>query len=108
MSDFASAFREIVVPDLKQRCRAQGLFVALGLADFSDAQSAVIQRAYSRGAGNLPDEIQIDLLNWISTLVLRATDEAESRNVAYRAMSDRVAADNDRYFAAYAEAELVW
>ena len=99
---FADTYREIVVPDLRRRCRAQAGSVALDLTSFSEAQSNVIHAAYARGSGNLPNEIQIDLMNWIGSTLLRDIDAAERDVAKYRVMSDRVAAENDRYFAAFA------
>ena len=110
MSKFQSAFREIVVPDLRKRCRTEAMRFDLGLCDYSEAQSAVIHAAFSRGAGNLPDQLQLDLLDWISATLLREVDAVEKMAAEHHAMSERVAADCNRYFAAHAAAteELVW
>lgn len=77
MSTFAATFGELVIPDLRRLCAARGLFVALDLADFSEACAEVWAVALRRGAERLPRVALDQLDEWIATQILQA--EAAAR-----------------------------
>jgi hypothetical protein len=98
---FAATFRDIVIPDITRLCRAQGLFVALALREFSDAWSTVMAHATRRGASALPADILQQLDDFIGTSILRAVDEFMPSILERRAIADRVAIDIARCEAAW-------
>lgn len=88
MSNFAAAFREIVVPDLRRACRLQALAVARERCNFTDAWIAVMAQARRRGATHLPTSIIIDLEAWIDTTILQTIADIETRPEAAREIVD--------------------
>lgn len=88
MSTFAVAFREIVVPDLRRRCRLHALSVARDRCGFTDATVAALRHAMSRGASHLPNGILVDLEDWIQTTILKTIDDIENRPEAAREIVD--------------------
>lgn len=99
--EFAIAFGELVVPDLRKRCRFMGSQVALELISFKDAITDVMSEAVRRGSSCLPNQRQSDLEDWISTAILKAENEFRPDVISYREVVDRVAADVDAYISKY-------
>lgn len=93
MTDFATTFGELVVPDLRRLCRVQGLFLALGLASFSEASDEVMEAAARRGATRLKSRELSELEDWVTTTILKAETEFAPSVAARRAIADRVARD---------------
>lgn len=84
MSNFADAFRELVVPDLRRTCRLQALAVARERCSFTDAWIAVMAQARKRGATHLPTNILMDLGEWIEITILETITDLETRPAAAR------------------------
>lgn len=77
MTTFASAFREIVAPALRQRCRSAGFCIGRGRWSFTQGHAFVLDLARQRGAMHLPDRILEELDNWIATQIVAAVIEME-------------------------------
>ena len=77
MTTFATTFRAIVCPDLARMCRSRGLFVALGMDDWSEAYDELMAVARARGACHLPDAMLFEFEDWLSAELLRAVDAAQ-------------------------------
>lgn len=84
MSTFTSAFREIVVPDLRRACRLQALAIVRERCDFMAAHVAVMRIARARGALSLADQLLADLDDWIDTTLLKTVADIETRPDAAR------------------------
>lgn len=78
MSTFATTFRELVMPDLRLRCRLQAVLVYRGRRSFTEGTGAVWHYAASRGATHLPDAIIDQLDDWIDTTTLNTIAEIEA------------------------------
>jgi len=91
--NFAETFNRLVGPVLKERCRVQGFFIALGESEFIEAHSAVAALAYARGAAYLPDVLQIALDQWIAETLLKYADEFTPAAEESARVADRVAAE---------------
>lgn len=88
MATFAAAFRELVMPDLRMMCRTQALFVALDQCAFTEASAAVMGHATTRGASKLPDNLILELQDWIDTTILREIDGHAATAEAVRHFTD--------------------
>lgn len=88
MSTFAAAFREIVMPDLRRRCRISALMVARERWSFTEASSHTFDLARARGAAHLPDGVLTDLHGWIDSTLLRTIADIETRPDAAREIVD--------------------
>lgn len=78
-SDFADAFRALVVPKLRSMIESRGFFVAIGLDRFSEAHNEIMAEASRLGASYLPHEHLNSLIDWTQTALLNATIAAEAR-----------------------------
>lgn len=88
---FAAAFRELVMPDLRQHCRTQALFVALDHSTFTEASAAVMAQAAERGASKLPNNLLLELQDWINATILREIDGHAATAEAVRYFTDHPA-----------------
>lgn len=93
MNAFSTKFRELVIPDITNMCRVQGLLVALERRTFAEACLEVWRSARIRGASVLPPEIQDDLEEWIQLAILEAEEEFTPSVEERRTIADRVADD---------------
>jgi hypothetical protein len=91
--NFATAFREIVVPDLRLACRLQALAVARERCSFTDAWVVGMEQAVRRGATHLPDHQLTELEAWIDTTILKAISDIEARPEAAREIVDEALGD---------------
>lgn len=81
MSDFASTFKALVVPQLDELCTAHGSSIAHGLESFSIGFGSVMRVAHDRGASFLDDPFRLDLEDWIlKTLASEAAKWGEKLN----------------------------
>jgi hypothetical protein len=80
-NEFAKAFRELVIPQLSQRCRTGGFCIARGRWTFSEASEFVWALAQRRGARHLPDDISDELDQWIDAEVLEASIAMENDDI---------------------------
>lgn len=82
MTEFAAAFREIVVPDMRQLIRATAPCVAMCVMRWTEAHASIMHAASKRGASLLPDNVYDDFEDWVCTQLLNAiaTWEAAPRN----------------------------
>ena len=96
MTTFPATFRELVIPDLRRLCRVHGLFVALDNRTFSEAFSAVWQEASCRGALLLPDNLMLEIEEWVMLTILKHEAEFRPSIEEYRRMADRVIEDIER------------
>jgi hypothetical protein len=101
---FAAQFRQLVIPAVAHLCRREGLRLALGTVGFTGARQVAMRMAIKRGALHLPGAVFNDLSDWIEASLLSGADAFEPKIRETRAMCDRIFADNDRYFAAFAAA----
>lgn len=80
MSDFASTFRQIIVPQLKvtidQLCRSSILLGEDGI-QYPEMHHAILQHAIKRGALHLPDSVFHDLRDWIGATILVGFDREQ-------------------------------
>ncbi len=74
---FALDFGRMVGPGLARLCQVEGLFVALDLARFSEAEARIMRHALNRGAGRLGDDEFRDLQDQIGTSLLEAINQHE-------------------------------
>lgn len=98
MSTFADAFKSIVVPRLRDRCRWQAVRILMDRTDFVRAHADVMAYARKRGATALENDRLLQLDDWISTALLAGIDEWEPVITAQRERSERIAADIQDYF----------
>lgn len=89
MSAFASAFREIVIPDLARMCQSRGLFVALDLDGYSEAFDEIVATAARRGALHLAGDMFRQLEDWIATELLKAVDTHAAACRHFEVMADK-------------------
>lgn len=78
MSEFATTYRALVVPRLRQLCASEGARLALGLVDWSDAVGAVWDTAYRLGAYALPDTLPEELYDWVQSQLLAFDMQADT------------------------------
>lgn len=97
-AEFDNAFRDLVVPDLRKRCRFMGSQIALDLVGFDDACVAVMAEARRRGASRLSVERYEGLEDWVGKIILTVESEYRKEVLEYRAIVDWVAEDIDRLF----------
>lgn len=80
MSDFASTFRQIIVPQLKvtidQLCRSSILLGEDGI-QYPEMHHAIVRHAIKRGALHLSDKEFADLRDWIGATILVGFDREE-------------------------------
>jgi hypothetical protein len=86
VSSFAAAFRDLVTPRLAALCLTHGDAVALGASTWPEAFADVIAEARAKGALHLPDDVYLQLEEWVAATLLAAIDKAETENEAYAAM----------------------
>jgi hypothetical protein len=89
MTTFPQAFRELVTPALRTRCRTAGFCIERGRWTFTEGETFVMDLARARGALQLPDRILLELEDWISGQILAASAEMEDADVR-RAYVDEV------------------
>tara|TARA_R110000868_G_scaffold41986_1_gene142512 strand:+ start:2389 stop:2724 length:336 start_codon:yes stop_codon:yes gene_type:complete len=88
-SDFAQTFRALIVPRLRPMIQGQGLLIALGLAEYIEAQNAVMAEAGRLGAYRLPIEHFHALEEWIGAAIVKAEDDHTRKLDERRAMVER-------------------
>ena len=76
-SNFATDFRERVIPRMHRQARVEAYRVLRGVRTWSQAWDAMMGLARSRGALHLPARAVDDLEDWISTTLLAEIDAAE-------------------------------
>lgn len=77
MTDFATTYRALVVPRLKNACRLMGVYLALDMREWGEAVSDVWSDARRYGATHLPGALTAELLDWIEAEIMSAMFEAE-------------------------------
>lgn len=87
---FASTFRELVVPDLDAECRRLAVPLAWDEIGYAEAEAAVMDIAYKRGAPFLPPHIYDDLVDWICTTLLKYSHAEMPAVIEERASEERV------------------
>lgn len=93
MARFFDAFKEIVIPDLREKCRSQAFFVALEMETFDDAAAHIMHAAMKRGASSLTPAQYNNLEDWIETSLLKLIPEFEPVISRSALAADKVAAD---------------
>ena len=79
MATFAAAFREIVIPALRQQAFIQGIYLGGGLIGWEEAYGEVLDVAIKRGALHLPSSDWDGLTDWICSELIRQTQAAEEQ-----------------------------
>jgi hypothetical protein len=78
VSNFATAFRELVMPDMRRMCRLQAVFIAHGRHSFTHGSGVAWRLATRRGATHLPVAVVDQLDDWIDTTILTTIAEIEA------------------------------
>ena len=94
MSTFAAVFREHVTPDLQRLIKATAPCVAMCVMTFGEACESIMANAIRRGATSLPDDVFLDLRNWISTQLFLAIEAWENATPGNKAAAE---ASRDRW-----------
>jgi hypothetical protein len=79
MTDFATTYRELVMPRLSALCIAHGSSIAHGLETFTAAFGQVMGSAIALGASCLPAELFADLEDYLLTSLSTAAFDAETK-----------------------------
>lgn len=99
MPSFYESYRELVVPVLKECCRKQGFYLAIGLIDYCDAHNVVSALAYARGGVHLPVAAQDELDKGIAETIIRYVDEFADSASQAEARADRIAFQHRKHMA---------
>ena len=75
---FAVHYRQYVVPKLKIACEHMAPCILDGTQTFTEAYGVVIRFAQNLGANHLPEDVLMDLEDWISDTLLLEVQAAES------------------------------
>lgn len=94
MTGFSEHFRQLVGPRLAALAKLQGTYLAMGIAAFNDAHSAVMAEARRLGACHLPSDKLTELDDWISARLLHEADAIQPVLDEVRELSDRVHAQH--------------
>lgn len=94
---FAAEYRRIVVPRLQRMARFQGLLIATGAQDFSDAFATIMREALRLGAAHLAPDNLPDLEDAVTEWLLAAIDAVQPAWDAAQRLADRVAHDMARH-----------
>lgn len=93
-------FRESAIPRLREACKVQAFFAALGLIEPSEGRSEIATLAWKLGAGLLPAKHQDRLFDqWISEVFWDELNKAHDRIDVINARAEQAIKDDPvRYY----------
>lgn len=75
---FAANYRAIVLPQLRNLCKAEAACIQADVETFPGAWAVVMDHARILGCNFLPDDVIEDLMDWVSNTLLLEIQALES------------------------------